>query len=206
MFNKIKYRIKELFYFSNSESNGLLAIIVLIFLLIIAPKACMLYYSYSNKPLDHSSDMVLLEKKWLLLQENVSKTALININTTTVQQLANMDGITQKLATRIIKYRDKLGGFISLDQYKEVYGLSNRLQERLMNQTTILAKYRPKQLSLNHTTFQELVAHPYISPSIAKAIIDYRKKKGKFTTLYTIQELPGYHTDWANKIRPYLSL
>lgn len=206
MLDKIRHRIKQAFYFSNSESNGLLAIIVLILFLVVVPNVWKLYYRLAAKPLDHRSDIALLEQNLLLLQENARKVVLININTATAQQLAKIGGIAQKLASRIINYRDKLGGFVSIDQYKEVYGLSSQQQVRLRKQTTILGNYIPKQLSLNHTTFKELVAHPYISPSIAKAILDYRKKKGKFITLRTIEALPGCHSDWAQKVMPYLSL
>lgn len=208
MLHKLRHWIKQALHFSNRESNGLLAIIlaiiVLILLVIIAPKAYRLYYRH--QPLDHSADIALLEKNLTLLQENASKFTLININTATAEQLQEIEGITQQLALRILRYRDKLGGFVSFDQYKEVYGLSSRLQTKLMQRTTILAQYKPKKLSLNQATFKALVSHPYISAAIAKAIIDYRKKQGKFTTLRAIQRVPGYDSNWGNKIMPYLSL
>jgi DNA uptake protein ComE-like DNA-binding protein len=206
MLNKIRDRIKAVFYFSNSESNGLLAIIVLILLLIIAPKAFKLYCGISSKPLDHTEDIALLEKNLMLLQQNASKVVLININTTFAQQLEELAGVDGKLARRIISYRDKLGGFVSLDQYGEVYGMSNYLRLRLAKQTIVTEKYLPKQLSLNHATFKELVVHPYVSPDMAKAIIACRKKKGKFIELTDIQKLPGYEPTWGKKIRPYLCL
>ncbi|WP_243518399.1 MULTISPECIES: ComEA family DNA-binding protein [unclassified Candidatus Cardinium] len=206
MLRKLKDSIKQALHFSNRESNGLLAIMLLIFLLVIAPKVYNLYQRSIYKPLDHSADIALLEKNLTLLQENAAKSAPININSATATQLQAITGITKQLALRVIGYRDKLGGFISLDQYKEIYHLSNRLQARLKQCTTIPAPYSPKKISLNEATFQALIAHPYISAALAKSIIAYRKKRGKFTTLCTIQKLPGYHPDWGNKIMPYLTL
>ncbi|WP_419241602.1 ComEA family DNA-binding protein [Cardinium endosymbiont of Nabis limbatus] len=205
MLRKIKQQIKQAFHFSNRESNGLLAIIVLIFLLIIAPKVYKVYYTHTHKPLDHNADIALLEKNLILLQENSRKVTPIPINTATPKALQTIAGITQPLAIRILRYRDKLGGFVSFDQYKEVYHLPKPLQVRLSQCTTIPAEYKPKKLSLNQATFQTLVAHPYISAAMAKAITAYRKKKGQFTTLRAIQNLPGYHPDWGKKIMPYLS-
>ncbi|WP_186292367.1 ComEA family DNA-binding protein [Cardinium endosymbiont of Dermatophagoides farinae] len=147
-----------------------------------------------------------MEKNLTLLQENARRVTLIDINTATAAQLQTIAGITQQLACRILRYRDKLGGFVSSQQYKEVYGLSHLLQVRLIQCTTIHAPYSPKKLSLNQATFKALVAHPYIAAPMAKAIIDYRKKQGTFTTLRAIQRLPGYDADWENKIRPYLTL
>lgn len=206
MLRRIKHSIKQTFHFSNRESNSLLAIIVLILFLIIAPKAVQLYYRCAHKPLAHCADIALLEKQLTLLQENADRFVLMNINTATAEQLQAIEGITQQLALRILRYRDKLGGFVSFDQYKEVYGLSSRLRVKLMQCTTILEKYRPKKLSLNQASFKALVYHPYISAAMAKAIIAYRKQKGKFTTLRAIQTLPGYHADWGQKIMPYLSV
>ncbi|WP_243018305.1 MULTISPECIES: ComEA family DNA-binding protein [Candidatus Cardinium] len=206
MLHKLKDSIKQAFHFSNRESNGLLAIMLLTLLLVIAPKVYNLYQRSIYKPLGHNAAIALLEKNLTLLQENAAKSAPININSATAAQLQEIIGITEQLALRVIGYRDKLGGFISLDQYKEVYHLSNRLQTRLRHCTTIPAPYSPKKISLNKATFQALISHPYISAALAKSIIDYRKKRGKFTTLRTIQKLPGYHPDWGNKIMPYLAL
>ncbi|WP_339044535.1 helix-hairpin-helix domain-containing protein [Cardinium endosymbiont of Tipula unca] len=127
------------------------------------------------------------------------------LNTVTAQELERVLGLKKKLAIRVINYRDKLGGFVSIDQYKEVYGLSAHLQFRLIKQTIIQKKYMPKQLSLNHSSFKELIAHPYISPAMAKAMVDYRNHT-KFAIIDAIQKLPGYHLSWAKKMTPYLSL
>ncbi|AXI24270.1 competence protein ComEA helix-hairpin-helix repeat region [Cardinium endosymbiont of Sogatella furcifera] len=177
---------------------------MLILLTIIAPKIYQLYVSH--QPIDHRADIALLEKNLTLLQENARTYTLLNINTATANQLQTIAGIRQPLAMRILRYRDKLGGFISLDQYKEVYGLPHHLHIKLMKRTTIPAKYRPKKLSLNQATFKALVFHPYISVAMAKAIINYRKQQGKFTHLNAIQRLPGYSSNWGNKIMPYLTL
>lgn len=206
MLHKLKHQIKQAFHFSNRESNGLLAIIVLMLLLIIAPKVYKLYYKCSSKPLDHSADIALLEKNLTLLQENARKATLIDINSASAAELQAIAGITQQLAIRILRYRDKLGGFVTSQQYKEVYGLSSPLQVRLIHSTTIHPSYSPKKLSLNQASFKSLIAHPYITAPMAKAIIHYRKKQGKFTTLRALQKLPGYHTDWGNKITAYLTL
>lgn len=205
MLNKIKRSVKAAFHFSASETNGFFAIIILMLLLVIVPKMVSLYTRCYSKPLDHSRDVALLEKNLCLLKENASKIDFLNINIATAQELECISGLNKNLAVRIINYRDKLGGFVSLDQYKEVYGLSAYLQCRLMKQTTIQKNYTPKQLSLNHSSFKELIAHPYISPAIAKAMVDYRNNT-KFTTIDAIQKISGYHLNWAKKMMPYLSL
>ncbi|MGI2257193.1 ComEA family DNA-binding protein [Candidatus Cardinium hertigii] len=204
MLRKIKHSIKQAFHFSNRESNSLLAIIIFMLLAVMAPKVVQLYYIH--KPLDHRADIALLEKQLALLQANSNSFVPLDINSATAEPLLAIEGMTQPLALRILRYRDKLGGFVSVDQYKEVYGLSNHLRVKLIQHTTIRKGYQPKKVSLNQTTRKNLASHPYISYSMAQAIIDYRKRKGKFTTFRAIQTLPGYHPDWGKKIMPYLSL
>ncbi|MDD9139360.1 MAG: helix-hairpin-helix domain-containing protein [Candidatus Cardinium sp.] len=207
MFQAIREQIKRFFYFSTREANGLCCLLLLIALLVIAPQAWQLYAPiFSAKQAEHSRDVALLESYLRLLHDNASKKVRIDINTATVQQLSAIEGIAEKSAITLMRYRHKLGGFVSVDQYKEIYGLTDRARVKLKACTMVPATFKPKQLSLNHATFQELVAHPYISFAKAKAMIRYRQQQGKFTTLAELQALPGYHTDWATKIMPYLSL
>ncbi|MGI2299424.1 ComEA family DNA-binding protein [Candidatus Cardinium hertigii] len=205
MLRKIKHSIKKAFHFSNRESNSLLAMVTFMLMAVIAPKAVQLYYRWTYKP-DHCAETALLDKQLALLQANADRLVPFDINSATAEPLQAIEEMTEQLAGRILRYRDKLGGFVSVDQYKEVYGLSSRLRAKLMEHTTIRKGYPPKKISLNQSTFKRLAAHPYISYDMAQAIIDYRKRKGKFTTLRAIQTLPGYHPDWGKKAMPYLSL
>ncbi|MGI2298884.1 ComEA family DNA-binding protein [Candidatus Cardinium hertigii] len=205
MLRKIKQSIKKAFHFSNRESNSLLAIVTFMLVAVIAPKVVQLYYRWTYRP-DHCADTALLDKQLALLQANSNRLVPFDINSATAEPLLAIEGMPQPLALRILRYRDKLGGFVSFDQYKEVYGLSGHLRTKLMQHTTIRKGHPPKKISLNQATFKRLAAHPYISYAMAQAIIDYRKRKGKFTTLRAIQNLPGYHPDWGKKIMPYLSL
>lgn len=64
-----------------------------------------------------------LSKK--LAKENVR----VNLNIADTSQLKRVYGIGDKLSERIVKYRDKLGGFVSMSQLKEVYGLDSTVVE-----------------------------------------------------------------------------
>ncbi|HLP34825.1 MAG TPA: helix-hairpin-helix domain-containing protein [Amoebophilaceae bacterium] len=203
MLNTLRDKIKRAFYFTHAESNGLIAILLLIVLLVLLPRAVQLYFSAFPKPIDRTQDQALLEETFQLLQQRTQINKL-NINSITAKELAKNTGIDHKIANRLVSYRNKLGGFVSVEQYSEVYDMSAELQERLVKRTCIATA--PKQLSLNHATFKELVKHPYISLDQAKAILMHRKKVGKFTAVAAIEQLPGYQTSWGKKISPYLSL
>lgn len=66
----------------------------------------------------------------------ISSKQNINLNTTDSLQLISLKGIGPTFASRIIKYRNKLGGFIYKEQLKEVYGLDSiALKEIIINST-----------------------------------------------------------------------
>lgn len=204
MFYKLKHRIKTFFYFSNRQTEGLFLITILILFLIITPQLLKLYFHFYTKPLNHTTALAFLEKNLMLLRAHAVESASIDINAATIEQLQEITGITPKLAGTIVHYRNKLGGFVSLAQYKEIYGLSKQLQIRLLEQTMITASYRPKQLSLNKATFSALLAHPYVSLALAKAIVYHRKQKGPFTNLSMLQSMVC--SAKYKKLVPYFTL
>jgi competence ComEA-like helix-hairpin-helix protein len=106
----------------------------------------------------------------------------LDLNSATLEQLDQVKGIGTKTAERILKYRQILGGYVSLTQLNEVYGISeeNYLTMKLgllVNRLNIL------KINVNFADKQELSNHPYITYEEAKKIIDYRSKNGAFTSV-----------------------
>jgi competence ComEA-like helix-hairpin-helix protein len=129
-----------------------------------------------------------------------------DINTADSAQLTKIYGIGAKLSVRIINYRTKLGGFISIDQLREVYGLDSALQSRIQKKYFVDATYQPRKIILNQATEKELSNHPYINSALAKAITTYRFQHGNFTTLEDMKKIALVDEAFYNKIVPYLSL
>ena len=61
----------------------------------------------------------------------------ININTADKKELMLISGIGEKYAERIIELREKLGGFTSIEQLKEVKGIGDKTFEKIKNYVTI---------------------------------------------------------------------
>jgi competence protein ComEA len=53
-------------------------------------------------------------------------TGKININTATAQQLTALPGVGEKLAARIVEYRQKQGGFKNVSELMNVQGLGEK--------------------------------------------------------------------------------
>ncbi len=68
-------------------------------------------------------------------QEN-SIQAPVNINTATVKELCALPGIGEKLAERIIEYREKNGPFKSADEIMSVSGIGAETYRDIKNSIT----------------------------------------------------------------------
>ncbi|RQO31225.1 hypothetical protein DBR32_04450 [Taibaiella sp. KBW10] len=128
----------------------------------------------------------------------------VYINTCTPEQLMGLRGIGTGYASRILKYRDILGGFIAVEQLKEVYGMNDSLYEAIKD----LIRIQPEQIrkiNINTATEEELRQHPY-ARNMVKYIILYRKDIGQFKRIEEFRQVPLINEEKYRKIAPYLSL
>ncbi|MBX2899889.1 MAG: helix-hairpin-helix domain-containing protein [Cyclobacteriaceae bacterium] len=129
-----------------------------------------------------------------------------DINTADTTQLKKIYGIGSKLSARIVNYRSRLGGFVSMTQLNEVYGLNPELVNRIAEKFTINPAFEPVKINLNRASEQELRQHPYISGSLAKAIATYRFQHGDFQHPEGLLKIVVADSSFYKKIIPYLSL
>jgi DNA uptake protein ComE-like DNA-binding protein len=109
----------------------------------------------------------------------------IDINRADSAQLLPLPGIGPVFASRLVKYRDLLGGYASVDQLYEVYGISQETVDGIANRIFIDTT-AVNMLDLNSATFRELLRHPYLEYEDVKAIVNYRDFAG---AIQSIQEL-----------------
>ena len=115
-----------------------------------------------------------------IAQRNPKKSSYpLDINRATLQELAKISGIGNRIASRIVSFRNSLGGFISKDQYKEIYEISPLVLKNLKISTTIKAGCKPEMISINSATQEELALHPYISKKLAEDIVRFREINNK---------------------------
>ncbi len=129
-----------------------------------------------------------------------------DLNIADTSQLKSVTGIGSVLASRIVKFRDKLGGFITQQQVSEVYGLDSTTVENLWRVAFISEGFVPKWIDLNRATEEELSEHPYISRSMARAIVAYRFQHGAFSRVEDIRNLRQLNAQEIERILPYLTI
>lgn len=136
----------------------------------------------------------------------VEKTTIyIELNSTTVNELVQINGIGDYLANGIIRYRQKLGGFVKKGQLLEIKNFPENTFTKIEAQLTVDTK-KIKKINLNFSEVQDFVKHPYLNYHQAKTIVQYRTDNGPYQTISTLLEKKIMPTNAFNKIKPYLSI
>lgn len=136
--------------------------------------------------------------------ESKAKSETFDLNLADTTQLKSIYGIGTVLAARIIKFRDKLGGFVSMNQLGAVYGLDSTARNALIRKSFIASNFMPLQIDLNKASEKELVNHPFISYKLSKTIVAYRMQHGSFSEIDDLLKIDLIDLELLDKIRPYL--
>ena len=117
-----------------------------------------------------------------------------------------LPGIGPRLSSRILSFRSKLGGFSSVDQVSETYGIAESTFLKIKPYLVADEAGMLHRLNLNKASLEELQAHPYISFQLAKVIIAYRNQHGPFTSKDDLLKIALVSTELYRKISPYLAV
>lgn len=132
-----------------------------------------------------------------------TESALVELNTADSLTLLKVKGIGPYLSSKIIKYRNALGGYISIDQLYEIFNIKQEQIEAIkpflfVNSSSI------KRLNVNTADYSQLNWHPYISSKEANAIITYRKQHGLYKSRLDLEKVILLNKEMLDKIEPYL--
>lgn len=132
--------------------------------------------------------------------------ATIRINDATVDDWQALPGIGEVLANRIVRYRDKLGGFTSVEQVGKTYGISDSVFQRIQPLLRLDAGGQPAntRLDLNIASAPQLSAHTGIPEAIARAIVVYRKQYGPFRTVADLKKIVVLSDSLFQLIEPFV--
>ncbi|RDC66126.1 ComEA family DNA-binding protein [Adhaeribacter pallidiroseus] len=150
------------------------------------------YPSYANKPRTTYS-------------RERSRLPPFDINTADTTALKKLRGIGTKLAARIVKFRDKLGGFENINQLQEVYGLPPEMIDSLRKYTFVGESFAANKLNINVATVTQLQQHPYLGYKLARHIVAYRTQHGPFASLEDLRNIKTIDDATFQKVKPYLT-
>lgn len=131
-------------------------------------------------------------------------TAVKDINSATVTELKSVNGIGDKLARRIIKYRDLLGGFSLNDQVYEVYYLDKDIANRVLEHFQVIEKPFIEKINVNTASFKEVLSIVYIDYELTGKICNYRDEVAEVQSLEELKKIEGFPVEKFDRIALYL--
>ncbi len=132
------------------------------------------------------------------------KKVVLELNTATKEDLIRVYGIGEGLSDRILKEKEKLGGFVSMNQLDDIWGLSPEVLEKLGEQFKISQIPVLKKININNSTIKELMQFPYFKYALAKSIVTYRSMNGKIVNAEDLTKIKGFPIDKVEVIVLYL--
>lgn len=148
---------------------------------------------------DYDEQRVFTEPKTPVYTKKEFSISKFDINTADTTQLMQIKGIGKVFANRIIKYRDILGGFHSIDQVGETYGIDPSILPELKKVAIMSSQI--KKIKINEL---ENFRHPYLKFNQVKVIVAYRKQHGNFKNAEDLKDIKILDAATILKIEPYL--
>ena len=144
---------------------------------------------------------VIENKTYIQKDDNI----IIDINIADTTEFMKLRGIGASFAKNIIKYREKLGGFIKIEQIKEVWGIDS-LKYIAIAKNLIIKQYTIHKININDASVADFKKHPYFDYYVAQSLVSYREKHGKYSKVEDIKKSALVYEALYNKIAPYLTV
>jgi len=129
---------------------------------------------------------------------------ILDINLATAEDLKKVYGIGDGLSARILKEKEKLGGFVSMDQLEDIWGLSPEVIEKINQSFAVKTIPDLEKVNVNKANMKELMQFPYFRYPLAKAIITFRSMNGEIKNAEDLAKISGFPVDKIKIIALYL--
>lgn len=132
------------------------------------------------------------------------KIIVLDINQASQEDLIKVYGIGPGLSERILKEKAKFGSFVSMEQMKDIWGLSAEVIENLNKYFEITTQPNVKKLKINEASVKELMQFPYFRYALAKEIVTFRSMKGEIRNIEDLIKIKDFPVDKIKIIALYL--
>lgn len=129
----------------------------------------------------------------------------IDLNGADSLELQYLPGIGPVFASRIIRFRDLLGGFHDVSQLMDVYGLDSVRFDALKTHVYVDTS-KLEKIPINTAEYQRFRDHPFLNHKLANAIVQYRKQHGPYGAISDLLRIAIMDEQIFRKIAPYLTL
>jgi len=132
------------------------------------------------------------------------KNIVVDLNSADTTELMKVYGLGRGYAKAIVRFRQQTGGFVNVEQLRELYGMSEENFNKISPSCKINLEL-VKKIQINTASVERLNAHPYLNFYESKAIYEYRRRKGKLQNANELKAISELKSETIRKIQPYLS-
>lgn len=134
-----------------------------------------------------------------LRPEKFAELTVLDLNTVDTLTLRKIPGVGVGYSRSIVSYRQRLGGFVSVAQLKEIEGLPDRIEEWF----TVDENAEVNRISINKSDFKTLLRHPYLSYEQVKVITTHIRKYGPLRSWKDLQLYKEFTSRDFERLTPY---
>ena len=134
-----------------------------------------------------------------LRPEKFTQLTVLDLNSVDTLTLRKIPGIGVGYSLAIVRYRERLGGFVSVAQLKDIEGLPARIEEWF----SVEEPYAVRTIAINKSDFKTLVRHPYLSYEQVKVITTHIRKYGPLRSWKDLQLYPEFTPQDFERLTPY---
>ena len=134
--------------------------------------------------------------------KSVKTPRVIAVNQASADEWQQLRGIGPVLSKRIVKFRDRLGGFYTVDQVGQTYGLPDSTFQEIKPQ--LICKGEVTPLAINDLDAKQLSAHPYLGRKEAHILASYRQMHGDYKNFDMLKKVHGVPEGYFDRLKPYL--
>lgn len=135
--------------------------------------------------------------------QKAEKISILDINEASKEDLMKIYGIGDKISERILEQKNKFGGFVSMEQMDDVWGLSPEVIAKLKQHFEVKSTSKIKKININNATVKELAQFPFFRYALAKEMVIYRSMHGD-VKIEDLSKIKGFPVDKIKIIALYL--
>lgn len=168
-------------------------------------------YGVEDTLFDRIKPFIIFEQDEIEIETSISEDIptsykatpiILDINQAGIEEWQQLYGIGPAYAKRIVRFREALGGFVSIDQIKEVYGLPDSTFQQI--KPFLQPSPLFKKININIATEEELKKHPYINWKQARVLYNYKIQHPPFENIQDLEKVKALPKDVIAKLEPYL--
>ena len=123
----------------------------------------------------------------------------IALNTADTTMLKRVPGIGSGYARAIVNYRNRLGGYVDVNQLLDIKGVPPEALQYI-----VLGNNDVKKLDVNHLSLNQLKQHPYLNFYQARALVESRRLHGPLRSAADLRLISDFTEADIKRLIPYL--